>query len=305
MGLSGVGLLVLGFFKNLFLPYPLINITKEEKAFLNNYLVILRKCIFELFIFGFVFVYSIVVTSINLETQSITNSFPFISNLFLPNALIITLDIVAIITWVFFIVMKYSKKLKYFVYGVIKRRVTGKKMIGKREPLYFWLILGLLTNYIITLSANFGYFINFIFALLNIEFKLAQSLSINVLFKLTLLPYRVFILIIVLFILSYFMYRLALNILITQFGSLTHTRILTTITLTNGVVLHNKYILRPSVDGNILIGDKPTITEDCNKIMLPKHNILFIEFKTIYISYDKNPNESYNSKRILLPPDFK
>ncbi|GIP33509.1 hypothetical protein J2TS4_27190 [Paenibacillus sp. J2TS4] len=50
--------------------------------------------------------------------------------------------------------------------------------------------------------------------------------------------------------------------------------IVATITLTNGEKLYNKYIFRPSIEGNILIGDKPEPTEDCEKIMLPKSSIL-------------------------------
>ncbi len=95
-----------------------------------------------------------------------------------------------------------------------------------------------------------------------------------------------------------------LNIIPAIFNKLSNTLILATITLTNGQKLHNKYILRPSVDGIILIGDKPSITEDCTKIMLPKQLIMYIEFRRVHITYTKEV-DSLNRKRILLPPDFK
>lgn len=76
------------------------------------------------------------------------------------------------------------------------------------------------------------------------------------------------------------------------------SKVTATITLSTGEKSENKYILRPSVDGNILIGNEATIHESSKKIMLPKQNILYIEFEKINYFFGQEL-ESKNDHRTI------
>ncbi|MGG3887208.1 hypothetical protein [Brevibacillus panacihumi] len=62
--------------------------------------------------------------------------------------------------------------------------------------------------------------------------------------------------------------------------------IIASIQLTNGVRFDNKYILRPSADNTILVGDNPDFLSCKEKILLPKQQIQYISFKEEYIIFE-------------------
>lgn len=141
--------------------------------------------------------------------------------------------------------------------------------------------------YIIILSSNFGFTLNWILNYFNKSLQLNQVKSVET--PLVLPTFNLYAIFFAIAVLLYALFRLLIQPVLLIFNKISNTVIIATITLTNGTKLYNKYILRPSVDGNILIGDKPKITVDCEKIMLPKSSIFLIEFKRIYKSIeDKN-----------------
>lgn len=290
---SGIGvtviLTILGLLKFIFVPHPIIFITLEEKAFLTGYQRIIRKLFIEFSIMLILLYFALFSTNFNNSEHQLITTFPYTENQILPNSIIVFFEIVALILLILFLTMSLSEKLLVFCLKIVKQ----SKMIS-------FIFIILFTLYFIVLNTTFGYTINWIFSFLNSTLHLNQKQSINTLIVLPTLSSYIGISVIV--ILIYVLYRLLIQPVIIVFNKISNTVIVATITLTNGTKLYNKYILRPSVDGNILIGDKPKPTEDCDKIMLPKTSILLIEFKRVY----KSTSEKETTiKRILLPPDFK
>ena len=218
-----------------------------------------------------------------------TTTFPYVENSIMPDWIILFFEIAALLILIFFLVLSFFEKL---LASYLKK--------SKQNKILLYILLLSFVIYILILNSNFGYIINWILSFLNSSLNLNQKSSIETL--LVLPTFKAYMGIFTIILLVYVLYRLLLQPVISIFNKMSTTFIVATITLTNGTKLHNKYILRPSVDGNLLIGDKPRPTEDCDKIMLPRTSILIIEFKRVYRSIN---NKETSIKRILLPPDFK
>ncbi|OXS58102.1 hypothetical protein B1A99_15880 [Cohnella sp. CIP 111063] len=287
---SGVGITVmLSFLKLIFVPYPIINITLEEKAFLPGVHRFIRRLFIEFSTMLSLIYLALLSTAFNYEKHHLIRIFPYTANQVLPSWLIIFSEIMAVVLFLFLLIMYFSERVLTFCHEKMKQRQS-----------LFWLFLILLAFYFITLNCTIGYTMNWILGYLNLSLDLNQKSTIDTLLALPNNNSYIGFSIIVL--LSYGIYRLLLQPVVMVFNKISTTVILATITLTDGTKLYNKYILRPSVDGNILIGDQPQIKGNYNKIMLPKSSIFLIEFKRINKSIG---NKDITTKRILLPPDFK
>lgn len=294
---SGIGIFILGgIIKAVFLPHPIIKITKEEEAFLNNYLRLGRKFLIEIFLMIAITSYTIIITELNLLEHKITSNFPFITSS-IPITVIYFIESTLIIGIMFIFSLRIHK-IKHLIF-----RKFYESRHKKRGHIYFFMLSTFFIVYFLIIVINYGLSINIFLAILNTSYSLEQVSSIHVLFKIISLPKPVYIAFVLYFVSSYMIFRLLLANILWFFKQMSNTKILTTITLTNGEKLLDKYILRPSVDGNILIGDKPSLTEDCKKIMLPKQNIMYIEFNRINIIFEReNHHSSSSNKNILLPP---
>lgn len=290
---SGIGVTViftiLGLLKFIFLPHPVISITLEEKAFLTGYQRGIRRLFLEFSAMSFLTYIAVFSTSFNNLNHPVSIVFPYTENPIFSNSVIFIFQAIAILLLTIFIVLSKNNKLLAFCLKKFKE--------NKKKPLLFPILFII---YFAILSSHFGYFINWILSYLNFSLSLNQTKSVNTL--LVLPTFKSYLGIFIICLLLYVFYRILLQPIIIIFNKISTTVILATITLNNGTVLYNKYILRQSIDGNILIGDKPKPTEDCDKIMLPKSSILFIEFKRIYNSLE---NKNKPIHRILLPPDYK
>ncbi|MCY9665694.1 hypothetical protein M5X11_12085 [Paenibacillus alginolyticus] len=290
---SGIGvtliLTVLGLLKFIFVPHPVIFITLEEKAFLTGYQRVIRMLILEFSAMSVLTYMAVFSTSFNNMEHPLSITYPYTENPIISNLMILIFQAIAMLLLISFLILSINDKLLAFCLKKFKK--------NKKTSILFPILFII---YLAILSSHFGYFINWILSYLNSSLSLKQKESVDTL--LVLPTFKSYIGISIIFLLLYVLYRAFLQPMVIIFNKISTTVILATITLNNGTVLYNKYILRQSVDGNILIGDKPKPTEDCDKIMLPKSSILLIEFKRVYKSLgDKNKTVN----RILLPPDFK
>lgn len=326
---SGIGVFFIPIlFKSIFVPHPIINIADEEIAFLSGYLRAMRRLFFECYGILAITYLAIICTSIDTKAHPITDQFPYVSNSNLPNTLILFFEIIALILFVFLLSLSLSKNsLRKIFKGSDKRKTSNAKIWFSTISFIYFLIL----------LYTFGYVINLFLNLLNTNFQLNKETTMEVIFylptSLSMIGLSIFVLVL------YLLLRFLLFPMISILQFITTPDITATITLNNGTILSNKYILRPSVDGNILIGDKPNISDGCNKIMLAKQTIVKVDFNRNQDSNEvvtafnesKQPNAQtvngqcestkpllsskslldeeidkiLNKKSILLPPDYK
>lgn len=126
----------------------------------------------------------------------------------------------------------------------------------------------------------FGHFIHLMLFAIGVDYKLDVINTLDVLFLLPSLNSTSLLIVLgFIYLITFLFYRWMVGHLFFVGKLMSSSRVLTTIVLSNGHVLEDRYILRPSVDGNILIGNEATIHESNEKIMLTKQSILYIQFK--------------------------
>ncbi|MFB0845495.1 hypothetical protein [Paenibacillus oleatilyticus] len=327
---SGIGVFFIPIIlKSIFVPHPIINITLEEKSFLSGHHRAMRRLFFECYGMLAICYVSIIGTSIDTEAHPITDQFPFVENSNLPTSLILFFEIVALMIFIFLFSVSLFKKSLRKVFKNNNKRKTRKA--------YIWFFT-ISFVYFLILLYTFGYMINLFLNLLNTKLQLNKETTMEVIFYMptSLSMFGLSIIVLVFYLLLRFLLFPMISII--QF--IFTPDITATITLNNGTILSNKYILRPSIDGNILIGDKPNISDGCNKTMLAKQTIVRVDFNwnqdsiemdaahndsehtitnNVFTSsqcestkplpskslLDEEIDKILNKKSILLPPDYK
>lgn len=84
----------------------------------------------------------------------------------------------------------------------------------------------------------------------------------------------------------YLLVRLIFGQLYAAGNLFAYSKVIAHIRLVNGKKLKNKSIIRPSIDGALLLEDE---AEPSKKYILPKSSILYIEFEVKHISLDNDP----------------
>ncbi len=283
---------ILGFF-----TIPIYNLTIEEKTIVNVNIRLFRTITQEVWIFLGVLVLISFCGNLSTAKHNVIYSYPYISNLPSSHFFIPFFGITMIVLFIFLLLIRLKKKFRLFIFTKMRSLNLQRKTVG---TLSFICFICLIYLYIIPPLYFLGYISDIMLLAMDTNdnnITYTTDILINLFHS---FPRTTVIAFIVIYIGSYFLARIIIGQLIYVLNQFAYSKVLANITLVNGERLLNKIIIRPSVDGSLLIKDD---SETANKTILPKSSILYIDFhiKQITVRLDEEVHKS----SILLPPDYK
>ncbi|WP_159886031.1 hypothetical protein [Paenibacillus puerhi] len=262
-------------------------VTLEETQFMSSWTKLLRSiCIFIFFVIGGS-IYWIFATSID---RDYTNSYlhKTINFIFSPVSLWMT-GLVLVLIIVFICFEGIQNKITSLLYG--------KTSIKRRRSLFILFTMIFLLFYYLFFSIVYGVIINELLLnenSTNIEFMN----SIELLFKIDLFDGLIFWIIIFLTIL----YSIIIFPITKVSKFLGTSKIMVDVFLVSGKRFSGKCLLNSDMDNGILICDSFDKSNP-NKHLIPKNNIEYISFNTIYYSLGKQVIIETTSK-LVTPKNF-
>ncbi|RED58513.1 hypothetical protein [Cohnella lupini] len=276
---SGLGAtLIISIFGVFIASFPLFSLTVEEKPLINNNIRLFRRVILEIVALLLFLLMSVNLINFKLKDHISINEFPYISNYVYANYFVVAGVFVLLILFPAFILIRNNIRFRNYIFNKIRLLKNIRRIASITIFLMFVII------FYIYLFAPFlcvGYLLNLFLFFLGQQYKIEAATTTDVLFELFSLPGVVAFTFILLYLILYFFVRVIYKQLFAFRKLIGYSKVTATIHLTNGSKLDNKTIVRPSIDGSILLCDTG---DNSKKILLPKQNILYIEFVIKHIT---------------------